>query len=105
MKALDNFSGYAHWALRLALGSVFLYHGITKFPNLSGMAGMMGLPVIVILLLALAETAGGALVLLGGFGWDWMTRLGALPLIPPMLGAIAMVHWPRWSFTDRKSVV
>lgn len=99
MKALDNFSGYAHWALRLALGSVFLYHGITKFPNLSGMAGMMGLPVIVILLLALAETAGGALVLLGGFGWDWMTRLGALLLIPPMLGAIAMVHWPRWSFT------
>jgi putative oxidoreductase len=30
---------------------------------------------------------------------DWMTRLGALLLIPPMLGAIAMVHWPRWAFT------
>jgi len=23
---------YAHWTLRLAVGSVFLYHGLTKFP-------------------------------------------------------------------------
>ncbi len=99
MDVLDRFSGYAHWAPRLALGSVFLYHGLTKFPNLSGMANNMGLPVAVLLLVALAEAGGGALVLAGGVGPDWMTRLGALLLIPPMLGAISMVHWGRWSFT------
>ncbi len=95
---LSNLSRYAHWAPRVALASVFLFHGLTKFPDLSGMAAMMGLPVAVLTLVALAETTGGALILIGGFTKDWVTRLGGLLLIPPMLGAIAMVHWPRWSF-------
>ena len=95
---LDKYSGYAHWALRIAIGSVFLYHGLGKFGNLSGGAAMMGFPVIVWTLLAVVESAGGLLVLLGGFLPDWATRLGALLVIPPMLGAIAMVHWGQWSF-------
>ncbi len=95
---LSSLSRYAHWAPRIALASVFLFHGLTKFPDLSGMAAMMGLPVAVLTLVALAETTGGALILAGGFTKDWVTRLGGLLLIPPMLGAIAMVHWPRWSF-------
>jgi len=98
MKVLDNLSPYAHWFLRLALASVFLYHGLTKFPVLKPMAEMLQMPVAMILLVALAETAGGALVLLGGFLNDWMTRLGALLLVPVMLGAIFMVHWGQWHF-------
>ncbi len=98
MKVLDNFSPYAHWFLRLALASVFLYHGLTKFPVLQPMADMLQMPVVMIVLVALAETAGGALVLLGGFLNDWMTRLGALVLVPVMLGAIFMVHWGQWHF-------
>ena len=98
MKVLDNFSPYAHWFLRLALASVFLYHGLTKFPVLQTMADMLQMPVVMIVLVALAETAGGALVLLGGFLNDWMTRLGALVLVPVMLGAIFMVHWGQWHF-------
>ena len=99
MDTITKLSKFAHWALRLALGSVFLYHGITKFPALEAMAAGMNIPVALVVVLAITETAGCALVLLGGFFADWMTRLGALILIPVMLGAIAMVHWGRWAFT------
>ena len=55
---------------------------------LKPMAEMLQMPAVMILLIALAETTGGTLVLLGGFLNDWMTRLGALLLVPVMLGAI-----------------
>lgn len=98
MKILDNISPYAHWLLRLALASVFLYHGLGKFPMLSQLSEMMGMPVVIVLLVALAETIGAVLVILGGFLKDWMTRIGALLLVPVMLGAIFMVHWGQWNF-------
>ena len=62
------------------------------------MAAMMGIPVFILLLVALAETIGGVLVLVGGFSKDWITRVGALMLSPVMLGAIFMVHWGQWHF-------
>ncbi len=89
---------HAHWALRLAIFSVFMYHGLDKLRGLEGFAEMAGMPVAVALLVALAETGGALLVLLGGFMKDWMTRVGALMNIPVMLGAIFMVHWGQWSF-------
>ena len=42
MNALQN---KAHWLLRIALASVFLFHGIGKVANFSGFVDMMGLPV------------------------------------------------------------
>ena len=98
MKFLDNFSPYAHWFLRISIGSVFLYHGLTKFPVAPGMAQMMGMPVVMVYLLAIMETAAGALALYGGVGPDWATRLSGLIVIPVMLGAIFMVHWGQWAF-------
>lgn len=95
---LDQAGRYAHWAPRIALASVFLYHGLTKFPDLGGMAAMMGVPVALWTLVAILETAGGALILVGGVTKDWVTRLAGLLLLPPMLGAIATVHWPQWAF-------
>jgi putative oxidoreductase len=89
---------HAHWALRLAVFSVFTYHGVEKLGDLGGFAEMTELPIAVALLVALAEAGGGLLVLLGGFLKDWMTRLGALMTMPVMLGAIFMVHWGQWSF-------
>lgn len=103
MNTLNRFSAYAHWLLRVALGSVFLYHGLTKFPALQGMADMMGMPVIMVGLIAIMETVGGALILIGGFGPDWATRLGGLLIAPVMLGAISMVHWGQWSFQVTES--
>ena len=92
MTSLRAIAPYSHWFLRLALGSVFLYHGLTKFPALDGLAEMMGMPVFMVGALALLETLGGLFVLMGGLGWDWMTRLGGLLIAPVMLGAIFMVH-------------
>ena len=32
-----------------------------------------------------------------------MTRLAGLAAAPVMMGAIAMVHWPQWSFAPSES--
>jgi putative oxidoreductase len=98
MAILDKLAPHAHWALRLALLSVFLYHGLSKWGDLGGFAEMAGQPVAMAALVALLETVGAILVFIGGFLRDWMTRVGALLLMPVMLGAIAMVHWGQWHF-------
>lgn len=98
MTALTSLVPHAHWALRIAVLSVFLYHGLDKFGDLGGFAGMAGLPVAIALLVAVAEVVGSILVFVGGFLKDWMTRLGAVVIIPVMLGAIFMVHWGQWHF-------
>lgn len=103
MKTTTNLSQHAHWFLRIAVASSFLFHGIAKFPDLTGTAEMMGLPVFILLLVALAETFGALLILLGGFYRNWVTKLGALFIIPVMLGAIFMAHWGRWSFTPSET--
>jgi putative oxidoreductase len=94
----ETLGEHAHWVLRAAFAAVFVFHGVDKLAAPGGFAEMMGLPLAVAVLVALAETAAGALVLVGGFGVDWATRLAGLLAIPVMLGAIAMVHWPRWTF-------
>ena len=96
-------STYAHWALRFALASVFIYHGAEKFTGLTGFAQMMSLPYFIAFLVASAEFAGGVLILVGGLSRDWITRLGGALLIPVMLGAISMVHWGQWSFVPSES--
>lgn len=96
--ALTTAGKYAHWALRLAVAGVFLYHGLSKFGNLSGGATMMGVPVALWTLVAVMETLGGILIIMGAFTKDIVTRIGGLLIIPPMLGAIATVHWGQWSF-------
>ncbi len=92
MNFLKSISPHVHWLPRIALASVFLYHGLGKFPVAAGMAQMMGMPVIMIYMLAMVEVIGSLLILYGGFGPDWATRLGGLFFTPVMLGAIFMVH-------------
>ena len=86
----------AHWLLRIALASVFIFHGVLKFLNLEGFAQMLPISYLEVVLVATAETAGGLLVLLGGFRGDALsdvaTRVGAALNLPVMIGAIAMVH-------------
>ena len=102
MKISQTLSNNAHWLLRIALASIFLYHGFMKFSNLQGFSDMLPISYTQTVLVALAEVGGGLLVLLGGFGRsalaDIMTRVGALLNVPVMLGAIAMVHWGQWNF-------
>lgn len=95
---------HAHWMLRAGLASVFLFHGIGKLAGPVQFAEMMQLPLIVAILVALAEVGGGLAVLTGSvLKRDWITRLGGLAIAPVMLGAIAMVHWGRWSFVATES--
>lgn len=89
MNFLSGLAPHAHWGLRLSLAATFIYHGVTKFP-VEG--PMMGMPVAVIYLLAIAEIAAGVFLIVGAFGKDVLTRLGALIVIVVMIGAIALVH-------------
>jgi len=105
MKKLNEYAHTAHWLLRLAFASVFLYHGIDKFGNLEGFAEMTDMPFVMAIIVALFETLGGLFIFVGGFkqDWDWMTRTGALLIIPIMLGAIFMVHWGQWHFMSTET--
>ena len=97
----------AHWLLRIALASVFVFHGVLKFTNLEGFAQMLPISYLQVVLVAFAETTGGLLVLLGGFRRDVIsdlaTRVGAALNIPVIIGAISLVHWGRWNFVPSES--
>ncbi len=102
--AWNGLAGHVHWLLRVALSSVYLYHGITKLPALEGIANMQGLPLAIVLLVPLGEIVGGALIVLGGFmsGEDrrWLTRFGDLMFTPVIIGAIVLFHWGQWTFVS-----
>jgi len=93
--ALDN---HAHWLLRLALASIFIYYGIDKFMGggIAEFSGATGLPAPLATLVALTELGAGVLVLIGAVTSTWITRLGAFLVFPVMIGAIFMVHWGQW---------
>ena len=97
----------AHWLLRIALASVFIFHGVLKFANLEGFAQMLPISYLQVVLVALAETGGGIIVLLGGLQnhrfSDLATRIGAALNIPVIIGAIALVHWGRWNFVPSET--
>ena len=97
----------AHWLLRIAFASVFVFHGVLKLANLEGFAQMLPISYTEVVLVALAETGGGLLVLLGGFRDDKIadlaTRIGAAINIPVLIGAISIVHWGRWNFVPSES--
>ncbi len=89
----------AHWLPRLSLAATFIYHGVPKFAHPEGVAAMLGMPVFVVYLFALAEVGGGLLILWGAFGPDWATRVSGLVFSVIMLGAIFMVHLKNgWNF-------
>ena len=97
----------AHWLLRIALASVFVYHGALKLMNLEGFAQMLPISYLQVVLVALAETGGGLLVLAGGIRRDRIsdlaTRVGAAMNIPVIIGAITIVHWGRWNFVPSET--
>lgn len=96
-------SSYAHWLLRFVLGSVFLYHGFGKLPNVQMIARVLNMPLFLVILVAVVEVMAGALVLFGGlFKKTGMTRIGALLIVPVMVGAI-MLRWGQWSSIPSKS--
>jgi len=91
-------SNMAHWPIRLTMAGIFVYHGAGKL-MMPGMAKMMGLPESVWMLVGAIEALAGIGFVLGGImNNDKITRLSGLALVPIMIVAIYMVHWPHWSF-------
>ncbi len=89
---------HAHWLLRVALASIFLYYGVDKFlgGGIAEFSAGTGLPEAIAGLVAVTEIVAGALILIGGFTFCVITRIGAFLVFPVMLGAILMVHWGQW---------
>lgn len=94
-------SQFAHWFLRLPFAGVFLYHGMGKL-MMPEMAASMQMPLALFLTIGAAEALAGIGAIVGGIPAapknDLVTRLSGLAAAPVMLGAIAMVHAPQWSF-------
>jgi putative oxidoreductase len=90
------------WFLRFPFAAVFLFHGTGKLVMPAMSADMLGLPVILVLLVGFAEVLAGVGAIVGGLKnvekRHLVTRLSGLAAAPVLLGAIVMVHWPRWSF-------
>ena len=92
---------YGALLLRIALGSLFLAHGLLKLlvHKPSGTAAYfrsLGLPGFFGYLTMAAELGGGALLILG-IG----TSMVALALVPLILGTIYIVHGSKgWLFTN-----
>jgi putative oxidoreductase len=81
--------------LRFVLFLSFFYHGTGILfdwfggPGVNGFAGYMHFPIIVAVLVGIAETTG-SLAMISGV----LTRIGALNIMLVMLGAIFILHLP-----------
>lgn len=93
---------YAALVLRLALGTLFLAHGLLKLlvfkpAGAYGYFKSLGVPGWLAYVTMAAELVGAAALIVG-----IMPRYVALVLIPLLLGTIVLVHGKnRWLFTNK----
>ena len=92
---------YAALILRLALGIMFLAHGLLKI-FVFGIGGTvayfesLGLPGFFAHLTILAEIGGGFLLIAGV-----LSRWVSLALVPILVGALVLAHWDKgWLFSN-----
>ena len=94
---------YAHWLLRLPFAATLAFHGLGKFADMTAAAEMFSLPVPLFTVVAIAEVLAAIGIIVGGIPMfplkDIATRLAGLSALPVLVGAIFMVHFPRFSFT------
>ncbi len=83
MLLLTGLVSYGLLAIRIALGAIFLYHGVPKLKSPKELAGAAGLPMWFAFLIGLGETVSGLLSLIG-----FLTELAAIFLVVVMLGAL-----------------
>jgi putative oxidoreductase len=97
----------AHWFIRIPFAAVFAGHGIGKVAMPVASAQMLDLPLMVVLVVGVAELLAGIGAVVGGVERTpyrgLVDRLTGLAAAPVLIGAIALVHWPRWSFVATES--
>lgn len=77
----------AFCGLRMAVGTIFIAHGVPKFdPGFSGFLGNIGMPPEAQIPIALLETVGGIVLIIGV-----LSRISASMLSMNMLGAVFVV--------------
>ena len=91
---------YGAFALRAALGVMFIAHAYLKYavftvPGFEGFLGSVGLPTFLAWPIILAELVGGLAILAGFY-----SRLVSVALLPVLLGALA-IHAPNggWEYS------
>jgi putative oxidoreductase len=96
---IDNrLAPYGAFALRAALGIMFIAHAYLKLavftvPGFAGFLGQMGYPTFLAWPIILAELIGGFAILAGFYA-----RIVSVALLPVLLGA-ALIHAPNgWVF-------
>jgi len=103
---MNRFAPYTAFVLRLAVGTVFLRHGLQKWhmgvSNVSGFLHTLGLPFSTPLAayLIAVETIGAAMVLLG-----ILTRPVAALMALNMVGAIAFAFVPHGRFPELEGLL
>lgn len=97
---MNNQTQYAATILRVAVGAMFLAHGLLKLlvftlPGTAAFFESVGLPGVLGYLVAFAEIGGGVLLLAGVY-----VRAVNIALLPVLLGAF-YVHWGAgWVFSN-----
>ena len=95
------------WFVRIPFAITFVGHGAGKLLMPTASAQMLELPLMLSLLVGVAEVLAGIGAIVGGIErapyHALVDRLAGLAAAPVLLGAIALVHWPRWSFVASES--
>ena len=95
------------WFIRLPFAVTFAGHGAGKLLMPAASAQMLDLPISLTVLVGVAEVLAGIGAVVGGIERAprraLIDRLTGLAAVPVLLGAILLVHWPRWSFVASDS--
>ena len=95
------------WFIRRPFALTFAGHGAGKLLMPAASAQMLDLPVSLTVLVGIAEVLAGIGAFVGGIERApqraLIDRLTGLAAVPVLLGAILLVHWPRWSFVASDS--
>ncbi|MCB1802564.1 MAG: hypothetical protein KDI82_12805 [Gammaproteobacteria bacterium] len=95
------------WFIRIPFAITFAGHGAGKLLMPAASAEMLGIPLALSLLVGIAEVLAGIGAIVAGFERaprrDLVNRLTGLAAVPVLLGAIFIVHWPKWSFVASES--
>lgn len=95
------------WFIRIPFALTFAGHGAGKLLMPTASAQMLDLPISLVVLVGVAEVLAGVGAVVGGIERAprraLIDRLTGLAAAPVLLGAIALVHWPRWSFVASDS--